>query len=133
MVRQKRVLILDAGDRAAPALRPLVEENGAIVECVADQDTAIVLLPHFWPDLIVIEANPDVTSGLDFCEYVRTDPDLDAVQVVVLHSGAAPQSVDHGMALGADAYLAAPVSSQDVAALLHELLYDPLESDAYLA
>ena len=132
MSRQKRVLILDAAENASPALRPLVEENGILVECVTDRDSAVVLLPFFWPDLIVVDATPETAGGLEFCAHVRTDPDLDAVQLVVLHRGASADAVDEGMELGADAYLANQLSSQDVADLLNDLLYDPIESDGYL-
>lgn len=61
------------------------------------------------PDLVFVDLNLPVLSGLDFVAEVRKDETFGHLPVIVLSSSAAPHDVERAHALHVSAYLRKPI------------------------
>ena len=92
-------------------LRLLDYDTRAFLEC---RSAAKVLLKNERPDIMIIDINIPIVSGMDLLKYVRSRPDLDDLPVIMLSSEVADASVNEATALGADGYLFKPVTLDDL-------------------
>ncbi|MBM3143707.1 MAG: response regulator [Chloroflexi bacterium] len=106
-----------------------VEDDGEMIQAIRlllqllDYDTrpfldckraAKAILQGERPDLMLIDINMPIVSGMDLLKYVRSRSDFDEVPVVMLSSEVADASVNEAMKLGADGYLFKPVTIEDL-------------------
>jgi len=103
-----RVLIVDdcADDRFlfARALR-LSGLNGSIVE-IEDGEKAIEYLQtEPPPDFVLLDLKMPLVSGFEVLEWVRGQPALKKVPIVVLSSSPIPQDIEMAKKLGAREYI----------------------------
>ena len=70
------------------------------------------------PDLLVVDLNLPVLSGLDLIAAVREDPAAGHLPIIILSSSAAPHDVQRANALHVSAYLRKPVDLPSYRALI---------------
>jgi len=73
------------------------------------------------PCLVLTDLNLPKRSGLDLLQWIRRDPQLKKMVVVLFSSSALPRDVDQAYELGANAYIQKSVDShqlQEIAQLL---------------
>jgi CheY-like chemotaxis protein len=70
------------------------------VEQLVDQDSSAVVLDLMMPDL----------SGLEVLNYIKSQPALARIPVVIVSAKTMPEDIETGLKAGADAYLTKPVS-----------------------
>ena len=89
----------------------------------ADGTTALAQVRNSGPDLAVLDVNlPDI-NGYEVCRRIKSDPSTKLIPV--LHLSAAyidGKSKVTGLESGADAYLAQPVSPDELLATIRALL-----------
>jgi DNA-binding response OmpR family regulator len=61
-------------------------------------------------------------SGFEVCQQVRADPKLRHIHLVMLSARARETDIAKGKALGADAYLVKPFSTDDLVCQVRRLL-----------
>ena len=125
MDRPLRILIAedDQGDALLIERALKFSENGASVTFVRDGREAIDYLrgrPPFSdqvgipaPTLLLLDLNLPKVSGFDVLRWVRKQPSLRRLNVVVFTSSENPQDQQRALALGADAYVVKPVTIDD--------------------
>ena len=125
MDRPLRILIAedDQGDALLIERALKFSENGASVHFVRDGREAIDYLrrrPPFGdqvgipaPTLLLLDLNLPKVSGFDVLRWVRKQPSLRRLNVVVFTSSENPQDQRKALALGADAYVVKPVTIDD--------------------
>jgi CheY-like chemotaxis protein len=74
------------------------------MDLIADRKPAAVLLDIMMPDL----------SGLDVLHFMRRDPRLAGIPVIIISAKGLPSDVKKGMDAGASSYLTKPVSFDDL-------------------
>ncbi len=87
--------------------RCLVDENFT-VELAADYHSAIKLLSGRVPDLFCLDMTLPRESGLELCEYIRSDRRLRNVPVLVISDRSSPEDVANAEEAGANAFLKKP-------------------------
>ncbi|MNN68469.1 Transcriptional regulatory protein YycF [compost metagenome] len=63
-------------------------------------------------------------SGYDLCQKIRENPAWQHMRIVMLTAKGREVEVSKGLALGADAYITKPFSTQELLAQVRDLLAD---------
>jgi CheY-like chemotaxis protein len=100
--------VAESADTAIFYLRTLlvVEGNGSLM----------------WPDVVLLDVSLPQGSGLKVLEFIRSNPGLSSLPVVVLSGSNEPGMLEQAFALGADSVLLKPSNFRDlvkIAACLH--------------
>ena len=72
------------------------------------------------PDLVFLDLKMPVMSGFEFLEWLQQQPFVSSLKVVVLSGSNQQDDRQRAQALGAKDYLVKPISSEELAARLHE-------------
>ena len=75
---------------------------------------AINLLSRHKPDAMVLDLMMPDISGLDVITFVRNDPELRDVPIVVVSAKSMPADIKFGLDMGASVYLTKPVAYMDL-------------------
>jgi twitching motility two-component system response regulator PilG len=84
--------------------------GGLEVETAFDYRTAVLKLGTLRPDIICCDIVLPRESGFDLVEYVRKDPTLAWVPILVMSERSSPEDMAHAEQVGANAYLKKPFS-----------------------
>jgi len=109
-----RVLIADDEVNLLISLEYLLQRQGYEVSLARDGEQAIKLIRQQPPDLVVLDAVLPGQSGFEVCQQVRADPALRHIRIVMLSAKARETDIAKGKALGADAYIVKPFSTDDL-------------------
>ena len=118
----KKVLIADDEPNILISLEFLMQREGHAVSVARDGDEALAAIRRERPDLVLLDVMMPGKSGFDVCQAVRADPDLAGVKIVMLTAKGRDTDLAKGTALGADAYITKPFSTQELAARVRGLL-----------
>jgi two-component system chemotaxis response regulator CheY len=66
------------------------------------------------PDLIVSDWEMPNLDGIELCRKVRKDPEMNDVYIILLTAKNLRSDMYHGFQVGADDYIAKPVTEQDL-------------------
>jgi DNA-binding response OmpR family regulator len=83
---------------------------------------AMTLIAQERPDLVILDVMMPDVSGLEVLTYLRGDPDLASIPVVIVSAKASPADVRAGLDAGATVYLTKPVGYSDLKAAVDRLL-----------
>lgn len=118
----KRVLIAEDEESIVASLEFLMRKAG-FETCVArDGTAALERVADFAPDLVLLDIMLPGRSGYDICARIRENPVLHGTRVLMLTARGSSADEARGMAVGADAYLTKPFSTQELVARVRELL-----------
>lgn len=117
-----KILIADDEPNIVASLEFLLGAAGFQVESVTDGGQAMARIETEPPDLILLDIMMPVLSGYEVCQRVRANPAWSRIRIVMLTARGREVEVDKGLALGADAYVTKPFSTQDLVAKVRELL-----------
>ena len=109
-----RVLIADDEANLLISLEYLLQREGYEVSLARDGDQAMSMIRQQQPDLVVLDASMPGQSGYEVCQQVRADPALRHLRIVMLSAKARATDIAKGKALGADAYIIKPFSTDDL-------------------
>jgi signal transduction histidine kinase len=117
------VLVVDDHDANRFSKTAWLRRAGFGVFEAATGRGALEALSRHLIDLVLLDINLPDMSGIEVCSRIKTDPSLDAIQVLQI-SATAVSDADRvrGLEGGADAYLAEPSSPDVVVATIHALL-----------
>jgi DNA-binding response OmpR family regulator len=121
---QKSVILVVEDD---PELRGAMSRHLANAErfCVLAADnyhTAIKHLEAGTPHIACVDLGLPNESGYELCEYMRRQPALAYVPVIVTGENSSPKDMAQAEDAGANAFLAKPFTMQRLAAVANELL-----------
>ena len=76
---------------------------------------------HPLPALLLLDLKMPRRSGFEVLEWIRSQPGLRRLRVVILTSSRQPGDVDRAHELGANSYLVKPPAFDDLVAMVREL------------
>jgi len=121
-VARGKVLIADDEPNILTSLEFLMRASGYDVRVARDGEEALRLVDGFRPDLVLLDLMMPVCGGAEVCRAIRGNPDYDTVKVVMLSAMGRDADIVRGLALGADAYITKPFSTQTLVAQVRDLL-----------
>jgi DNA-binding response OmpR family regulator len=99
----------------------VVEDGSRAVAYLAGEDPYADRTRHPLPDLIVLDLNLPLRSGLDVLHWVRSQPQFARTPVVILSSSGRDTDRRTAEMLGADLYRVKPMSGDQFRGILTEL------------
>lgn len=118
----KRVLIVDDEPNILISLEFLMKREGYEVQVARDGEEGLALAGRWRPDVVLLDVMMPRKSGFDVCQAIRVDAALAGMRIVMLTAKGRDTDVAKGLALGADAYLTKPFSTQELVRRVRELL-----------
>jgi two-component system chemotaxis response regulator CheY len=73
-------------------------------------------------DIILTDINMPIMDGLKLVSMVRNDPTHKGIPIVIITTEGAEEDRKRGLALGANAYIAKPIQTQDLLNVVNEIL-----------
>ena len=117
------VLVVDDEDDIAGLIKHGLEKGGDIeVEIVGTGDGALKAVNERTPDLIVLDLNLPVLSGLEACRILRSRPNTATVPIIMLTARTSESDRVTGLDVGADDYITKPFSLRELAARVRAVL-----------
>ncbi len=99
--------------------------EGYAVRFAVDGDEAIALARDVRPDLVLLDLRLRRVDGWQVLAFLKADPHLRTVPVVVLTASAGASERERARAAGAVEYLVKPISADHVLATVARILADP--------
>jgi DNA-binding response OmpR family regulator len=118
-----RVLVVEDEPDVAHLIKHTLERSGEMrVDIAAAGDTALHAVTGQAPDLVILDLNLPVLSGLEVCRIMRTRPNTQGVPIIMLTARAGEGDRVTGLELGADDYISKPFSPRELAARVRAVL-----------
>ena len=119
---EQRILLVDDEISLTELFSMMLEMEGYRVDVVHDVQSAIDSLHVQRPSLIMLDLMMPEASGLELCRYVRADPALASIPIVVVSAKSQLEEVQEGLDAGADIYLLKPVSKAELVEAVSQAL-----------
>ena len=118
-----RVLVVEDEQDIAALIKHALERGGEVqADVVHTGDAALKAVAERAPDLLVLDLNLPVLSGLEVCRILRANPDTARLPIVVVTARAGESDRVAGLDLGADDYIVKPFSVRELAARVRAVL-----------
>ena len=112
----KTILIADDEPNIVISLEYLLQREGYRIEIARDGDEAMQAMHRAAPDLVLLDVMMPRLSGYDVCQRIRQNEAWSGTRIVMLTARGREIEVAKGLALGADAYITKPFSTQNLLA-----------------
>ncbi|MFO3796096.1 MAG: PleD family two-component system response regulator [Anaerolineales bacterium] len=107
-------LVIDDNRQTANALAQMLEVLGLEVYLAYGASSGIALLGNLLPDLILLDINMPGIDGLEVLAYLRREPRLNAVPVIIITSDDQPETRQRAFQMGAQGFILKPVTLDSV-------------------
>jgi DNA-binding response OmpR family regulator len=114
-----RILVADDDPKHARLIRLYLEREGHQVITVGDGRAALEVARARKPDLVLLDVMMPLVDGLDVCRILRAES---AVAILLVTARSSENDMLLGLDLGADDYMAKPVSPREMTARVRALL-----------
>jgi two-component system alkaline phosphatase synthesis response regulator PhoP len=118
----QRILVVDDDRKIVRFIQSYLEEAGLTVLTAYDGETAMHTIRRERPDLIVLDIMLPGRDGWQITRWLRADPLLAAIPVLMLTARVEDSDKIHGLELGADDYLTKPFNPLEVVARVRAIL-----------
>jgi len=122
MPRHKVLIVEDEHDIAGLIKHTLERGGDADAEIVSSGDAALAAVTEQPPDLIILDLNLPVISGLDVCRILRSRADVPHVPIIMLTARTSEDDRVAGLEHGADDYVTKPFSLRELTARVRAVL-----------
>lgn len=120
----KSVLIVEDSATTRAMIRAAIEDMGedfATLEACTGFE-ALKMLPRENPDLIITDINMPDVNGLELINFVKANPNYQHIPMVIVSTERSNEDRERGLALGASAYVTKPFKSEELQAVIAEIL-----------
>lgn len=120
--KQKTVMIIEDEADAAELFSEMMRINGFRVIKMFSSAPAIPIIAQEKPDVILLDVMMPDISGLEVLRYIRREPELASIPVIILSAKSMPSDIKTGIEVGASMYLTKPVGFQDLKQAVEKVL-----------
>jgi CheY-like chemotaxis protein len=122
---KRTILLVEDHPPEREAIRRVLIGQDFRVEATADYHGAVTLLTGSVPNLVCLDLTLPRESGFELCEYIRSDPRLRFVPVLVMSERSSPEDMAHAEYVGANAFLKKPFTREKLLKYVITLLDGP--------
>jgi two-component system sensor histidine kinase ChiS len=120
----KCILVVDDEPDTADLFAEMMQLNGYRVLKSNEGTQAMRLVAREKPDLVVLDVMMPDVSGLEVLRFMRRDPRLEQIPVLVVSAKITPDEIQAGLKAGANLYLTKPVSYGELRRAVEEATGD---------
>src|SRR5262245_59249433 len=118
-----RVLIVEDEHDIAGLIKHTLERGGeAEAEVVSSGDAALKAVTERPPDLVILDLNLPVISGVEVCRILRSRADVARLPIIMLTARTTEDDRVAGLEYGADDYVTKPFSLRELSARVRAVL-----------
>jgi DNA-binding response OmpR family regulator len=118
-----RVLVVEDEHDIAALIKHTLERGGDMdVDSVGSGDAALKTVMDRTPDLIILDLNLPVLSGLEVCRILRSRPNTTETPIIMLTARTTESDRVVGLDVGADDYITKPFSLRELAARVRAVM-----------
>ena len=122
MARHRVLIVEDEQDIAGLIKHSLERSGSADAEIVHSGDAALKAVADHTPDLIILDLNLPVLSGIEVCRILRSRAEGRHVPIIMLTARTSEDDRVTGLELGADDYVTKPFSLRELTARVRAVL-----------
>jgi len=122
MSRHKVLIVEDEHDIAGLIKHTLERTGDTEAHIVGSGDSALKAVAEETPDLIILDLNLPVVSGVEVCRILPSRADARHVPIIMLTARTSENDRVGGLELGADDYVTKPFSLRELAARVRAVL-----------
>jgi CheY-like chemotaxis protein len=111
---QKTVIVVEDETDAAEMFAEMMRVSGFRVLKSYSSQPAISMIANEQPDLVILDVMMPDVSGLEVLKYMRREPQLAEIPVIVVSAKSMPGDIKTGLEAGASVYLTKPVGFLDL-------------------
>ena len=115
-------MVEDEQDIAVLIKHALERSGDAHVDVVGSGDTALRAVADQAPDLVILDLNLPVLSGIEVCRLLRARPETAGLPIIILTARTSEADRVAGLDLGADDYVTKPFSLRELSARVRAVL-----------
>lgn len=104
------ILFADDNDELRNFIKSELEEHYTIIEA-ANGKTAVEKAKEYIPDIIISDIMMPEMNGIEFCEYVKKDPETAHIPFLLLTAKTSIEARLEGMNVGADYFFSKPLNT----------------------
>lgn len=120
--RERTVLVVDDSITIRKVTARMLERHNIVVETAKDGVDAVALLKENAPDLMLLDVEMPRMDGFEVASFVRNDPDLQKLPIVMITSRTGEKHRQHALQIGVDRYLGKPYQEAELIDTITELL-----------
>ncbi len=122
---QKTVIIVEDEPDAAEMFAEMMRVSGYHVVKISSSTPAIGIISTEKPDVVILDVMMPDISGLEVLRFMRREPDLEKIPVILVSAKSMPSDIKMGMDAGASHYLTKPVSFLDLKEAVEDVVSAP--------
>jgi DNA-binding response OmpR family regulator len=122
MPRHRVLIVEDEQDIAGLIKHTLERSADAEAEIVGSGDAALKAVAEHPPDLVILDLNLPVLSGLEVCRILRARSEGKHLPIIMLTARTSEDDRVGGLDLGADDYITKPFSLRELTARVRAVL-----------
>jgi two-component system sensor histidine kinase ChiS len=111
---QRTIIVVEDEQDAAEMFAEMMRVNGFRVLKASGSRQAIPMIEQEKPAAVILDIMMPDVSGLELLRYMRGEPRLAAIPVIVVSAKSLPADIKTGLEAGASVYLTKPVDYQDL-------------------
>ena len=119
---QTHVLVVDDDLKILAILRALLLPWGFKITTLADSQKFWEILPMCKPDLLILDVEMPIVSGLDLCKSIRDRAEYANLPIIFLTAHTEPALIQQVFAIGADDFVTKPVIGPEIIARITNLM-----------
>jgi two-component system, sensor histidine kinase ChiS len=120
---QKQIVIVEDEPDTAEMLADMMALNGYGVKKSFGGTQALQLIMREKPDAVLLDVMMPDLSGLEVLRFMRRDPRLEHIPVIVVSARTLPSEIQGGMEAGATSYLTKPVGYHELKKAVDDALH----------
>lgn len=117
----RKILVVDDEPFILKSLTFVLKKEGFHVESATNGLEALETIRREKPDLIFLDIMMPKMNGLEVCQWIRQDPQLRDIHVIILTAKGQEADREKGLQIGADEYMTKPFSPSMVVKRIREI------------
>jgi len=123
LAERSRVVVVEDEEDIGGLIQHALERTGDFeVRTVGSGDAALRIIRDEAPDLVILDLNLPVLSGVEVCRILRSRQDTATIPIVILTARATENDRVAGLDLGADDYITKPFSLRELVARVRAVM-----------
>ncbi len=120
--KSRTVLVIDDDPVVLKLLESLLKTNGYAVIASKEAAEGLEFAMKRRPDMVILDVMMPIINGFNICRLMKSEHGQKHIPIVLLTSRATKDDREIGMQVGADAYIAKPVNTEELLRTIRELL-----------